>query len=429
MSAFEELKESRNLLISLLPASQYASAFNADHTEIMDRYFRESLQESKAGNHLFSKRTPFAILAVGGYGREELSLHSDIDILILFDSRIPFLAKGLTEDILYPLWDLGLDLGYGTRTIKDCLRLSTDDFEVLTSMMDARFLCGNSPLFLDLMANLQKKVVSRRKTAFGRWLEDLYQIRMDTNGDASVVLEPNLKEGIGGLRDYHHILWIAKAYFSLMAPRDFEYSGKLSHKEYLGMRDHLRFIWLVRNHLHQLSGRKNDRLDFEYQEKIAPRLGYQDREDLLAVEQFMGDLHASMASIKSLNRAFARTHFPKGRSLWKGSEPFDVLKGLHSHQGEIGFNSATDILSDPLLLMTIFEQSSRIKYPLSMEARRLVTEFLSLVDDGFRSARKAGRSFLRNCMRLRSLSIQSAAVTLTGNFRRPIFMVECSRCW
>ncbi len=79
------------------------------------------------------------------------------------------------------------------------------------------------------MANLQKKVVSKRKTAFGRWLEDLYQIRMDTNGDASFVLEPNLKEGIGGLRDYHHILWIAKAFFSLMGPRDLEYSGKLSH--------------------------------------------------------------------------------------------------------------------------------------------------------------------------------------------------------
>jgi len=394
MSAFEELKESRNRLISLLPASQTMGAFQADHTEIMDEYFRGSLQESEAGYRLFSKRTPFAFLAVGGYGRKEFSLHSDVDILILFGSRIPSLAKELAEEIFYPLWDLGLDLGYGTRTIKDCLRLSKDDFEVLTSMMDARFLCGDSPLFLDLMANLQKKVISKRKAVFGRWLEDLYQIRMDTNGDASSVLEPNLKEGIGGLRDYHHILWMAKAFFSLMAPRDLEYSGKLSHKEYLGMRNHLRFIWLVRNHLHQLSGRKNDRLDFEYQEKIAPRLGYQAREDLLAVEEFMGDLHASMASIKSLNRAFVRTHLPNGRSLWKGSEPFDVGKGLHFHQGEIGFKSATDILSDPLLLMTIFEQSSRTDYPLSMEARRLVSEFLSLVDDDFRRAKKSAMGFL-----------------------------------
>ncbi|MBW1781764.1 MAG: [protein-PII] uridylyltransferase [Deltaproteobacteria bacterium] len=394
-SAFEELKESRTELITLLPTSQAGADFQARHTEIMDQYFRTSLQESRAGQRLFSNKTPFALLAVGGYGRKELSLHSDVDILILFGSRIPDLAKGLTEEILYPLWDLGLDLGYGTRTIKDCLRLSKGDFEVLTSMMDARFLCGDSPLFLDLMASIQKKVVSKRKTVFGRWLEDLYQIRMDTNGDASVILEPDLKEGIGGLRDYHYILWMAKAFFSLMVPRDLEYTGKLSHNEYLELRHHLEFIWLVRNHLHQLSGRKNDRLMFEYQETTAPRLGYRDRKDLLAVEQFMGDLHASMAAIKSLNRAFVRAQLPRGRGPWKSTEPLDGVQGLHMHQGEIGFDSATEILSDPLLLMTIFEQSAQTRCPLSMEARRLVSEFLSLVDSGFRRSKQGARGFLK----------------------------------
>ena len=92
-------------------------------------------------------------------------------------------------------------------------------------MMDARFLCGDSLLFLDLMETLQKKVISKRKTIFGRWLEDLYQVRMDVKGDASVVLEPDLKDGIGGLRDYHYILWLAKAIFNLVASRDLEYSG------------------------------------------------------------------------------------------------------------------------------------------------------------------------------------------------------------
>ncbi|MBW1943511.1 MAG: [protein-PII] uridylyltransferase [Deltaproteobacteria bacterium] len=394
MSAFEELKESRNRLISLLPASQSMIAFHADHTEIMDQYFRGSLQESEAGHRLFSKRTPFAFLAVGGYGRKELSLHSDIDILILFGSRIPSLAKGLTEEIFYPLWDLGLDLGYGTRTIKDCLRLSKDDFEVLTSMMDARFLCGDSRLYLNLMGSLEKKVISKRAVAFSRWLEDMYKIRMDTSGDASYLLEPNLKEGIGGLRDYHHILWIAKAFFRLITPRDLEYSGKLSHNEYQRLKSHLDFIWLVRNHLHQLSGRRNDRLSFEYQEKISRRLGYKDRKDLLSVEQFMGELHTSMASIKSLNRSFVKTHLPKGKGVTRTFQTFDATEDLHIHMGEIGFKSATDILSNPLLLMSIFEQSSHSGCPLSMEARRLVQEFLFLVDDAFRSSKKAIRSFL-----------------------------------
>jgi len=360
----------------------------------MDQYFRGGLQDSNAGQRLFKEKTPFAFLAVGGYGRKELSLWSDVDIISLFSHKIPYLAKELAEEIFYPLWDLGIELGYGTRTIKDCLKLCKSDFQVLTSMMDPRFLCGDSPLYLHLMEDLKQKIISKKAVAFCRWLEDFHDIRMETFGDASHLLEPNLKEGIGGLRDYHQILWIANALFGLRAPRDLEYLGKLSHNEYQELRKHLEFIWLVRNHLHQLSGRKNDRLDFEYQEKIAPRLRYQDREDLLGVEQFMGDLHASMASIKSLNRAFARTHLPKRRSLWKESKPLDVVRGLHSIQGEIRFNSATDILSDPLLLMTIFEQSSRVDCPLSMEARRLVSEFLSLVDDGFRRARKASRSFL-----------------------------------
>jgi len=394
-TAFEELKEARNRLISRLPASQETGDFQACHTEMMDHYFRTSLEESGAGRRLFSNKTPFALLAVGGYGRKELSIHSDVDVLILFGPRMPDLAKGLTEEILYPLWDLGLDLGYGTRTIKDCIRLSKDNFEVLTSMMDARFLCGDSPLFLDLMANIQKRVVAKRRTAFARWLEDLYQIRMEANGDASVVLEPDLKEGIGGLRDYHHILWIAKAFFQLMAPRDLEYTGKLSHNEYAELRHNLSFIWLVRNHLHQLSGRKNDRLNFEYQEKTAPRLGYRDHRDLLAVEQFMGDLHAAMASIKALNRAFARAHLPRERGLWKRAEPVEVAEGLHVHQGEINFDSATAILTDPLLLMTLFEESSRTGCPLSMEARRLVSEFLTLVDDGFRKSKEAAKGFLK----------------------------------
>ena len=393
-SAFEELRDARNRLISLLPASRSMNAFQMDHTEIMDQYFRKSLQESETGRRLFSKKVSFAFLAVGGYGREELSLHSDIDILILFGSKIPAPAKGLTEEVFYPLWDLGLELGYGTRTIKDCTKLCKGDFEVLTSMLDARFLCGDSNLYMNLKESLEKTLTPKRAAALGRWLEDRYQIRMDTYGDASFLLEPNLKDGIGGLRDYHHILWIAKSFFHLLTPRDLEYSGRLSHHEYQELQAHLDFIWIIRNQLHQLSDRRNDRLSFEYQEKIGRRLGYKDRKDLLSVEQFMGDLHTSMAAIKSLNRSFIRTHLLKAKAAARMLQPFEAMENLNIHQGEIGFDSATAILSNPLLLINIFEHSSHSGCPLSMEARRLVREFLFLVDDAFRNSKKATRSFL-----------------------------------
>ncbi len=360
----------------------------------MDQYFRGGLQDSNAGHRLFKEKTPFAFLAVGGYGRKELSLCSDVDILILFSHKIPSLAKELAEEIFYPLWDLGIELGYGTRTIKDCLKLCKSDFQVLTSMMDSRFLCGDSPLYLHLMEDLKQKIISKKAVAFCRWLEDFHDIRMETFGDASHLLEPNLKEGLGGLRDYHQILWVANALFGLRAPRDLEYLGKLSHNEYQELREHLEFIWIVRNFLHQLSNRRNDRLSFEYQEQIAQKLSFKDQDNFLAVEQFMGRLHSSMASIKSLNRSFVRTHFPDGRGNRKQYQASDVTGGLHIHDGEIEFDSAIAIVSNPVLLMTIFEESSRLGCPLSMEARRLVREFLFFVDDRFKKSEKAVEGFL-----------------------------------
>jgi [protein-PII] uridylyltransferase len=268
------LEDARNALTEQFEKGESLDSFSEAYTEIMDQYFRQSHLNSKTGRRLFKKKGAFALLAVGGYGRKELDFHSDIDILILFGSKIPPLAKDLVEEFLYPLWDLGLDLGYGVRSIKDCLSLSKNDFEVLTSLMDARFICGDSPLYLSLMESLHKKIAKKKAVEISRWLEACHQIRMETFGDASHLLEPNLKEGIGGLRDYHQILWHSKALFELRTPRDLEYHGKLSHREYEKLRKNLEFIWTVRNRLHQLTGRKNDRLSFEYQEDIALWLGY-----------------------------------------------------------------------------------------------------------------------------------------------------------
>ncbi len=383
--ASEELEASKWRLLSRFDEGKVSRTFQEDHCESFDAYFRRCHQDTKVGHDLFKKKMNFAVLAVGGYGRKELNLHSDIDVLILFKSKIPALAKDLSADFFYPLWDLGVDLGYGVRSLRDCLSLCRDDFEVLTSLMDARFLCGDSPTYLTLMENLYKKVITKRAVAFIRWLEDNHQVRKETFGDASYLLEPNLKDGIGGLRDYHQILWSAGASFGLRSPRDLEYQGKLSHNEYRELRESLHFIWLVRNTLHHLAGRKNDRLGFEYQKKMAEKLGFQDKGSFLAVEQFMGKLHSAMATIKSLNRSFMTSYFSDKTAPGKQFETTQV-NGLHVQMGEIGFDSATAILSNPSLLLSIFEESARSGCPLSMEAGRLIREFLFLVDDAFRES-------------------------------------------
>ena len=390
----DELKKSKEILASRFSTGELKEGFHEDYSEIIDQYFRSSMQESDTGKDLFKKKIPYALIAVGGYGRKELCLYSDIDILILFNNKIPTGAKTLTEEIFYPMWDLGLELGYGVRNIKDCLALCRDDFEVLTSLMDARFLCGDSLLYLTLIENLQKKVVNKKSAALDRWLKDLHRMRMKSFGDASHLLEPNLKEGIGGLRDYHHILWTAKAFFNIRDLKGLEYLGKLSYKEYHELEERITFILFVRNHLHQISGRKNDRLSFEYQEEIARKLGYKNRKNIPAVEQFLGRLHAYMESIKSLHHSFLFSHTPKDHINKKSLQPIDISKGLQIFQDELGFNSAKAIITDPPILMDIFEQSSCSGYSISMDAKRLIREFLYLVDDNFRRSKKAVQSFL-----------------------------------
>jgi [protein-PII] uridylyltransferase len=393
-SPSKELKYSKDSLISQFLSGQISETYRQSYTEILDQYFRTSLQESRSGQILFRGKKPFALMAVGGYGRGELSLHSDIDILVLFGKKIPQMAKALVKEVFYPLWDLGFDVSYGTRNISDCISLSRVDFEVLTSMLDARFIGGDSKLYLSLMENFEKKVISKKAIAFSKWLENRDQVRMETFGDASHLLEPNLKEGIGGLRDYHQVLWLAKAFFHLRTPRELEYTGKLSDNEYKSLIKHLNFIWLVRNHLHQLSGRKKDRLGFEHQEEIAQRLGFRKEKDLLAVEQFLGELHASMAAIKSLHRSFVISYLPKRHKIKSDFPSYESTKDFYLSEAQINFNSATAILSNPYLLMDIFQESSQSGYPLSMEARRLVREFLHLVDDEFRKSEKVVGGFL-----------------------------------
>jgi [protein-PII] uridylyltransferase len=394
-SPSDELKSARNGLISLFSAGEVSDAFQENLTEITDAYFRASVQESDTGQRLFGDKKPFALVAVGGYGRRDLCIHSDIDVLILFHSKVPSAAKNMAEHVFYPLWNLGLDVGHGVRTLKDYLSLAGENLEALTSLMDARFICGDSPLYLELMERVEKRLLPEKGLALSRWLEEQNQMRMALFGDASSLLEPNLKEGIGGLRDYHHLLWLAKAFFHVRTTKDLEYSGILSHKEYADLESHLNLIHLVRNQLHLESGRKNDRLTFDRQERIAKSLSFKDQDGLLAVEQFLSQVHASMGAIKSLHRSFVFTHFPASRRNGAGPDAVESLSApFHMDQGEIHFPSATDILSDPLLLPDIFAAAAKAGRPLSLESKRLVREFLYLVDDSFRSSERASRGFL-----------------------------------
>ncbi|NLA74407.1 MAG: [protein-PII] uridylyltransferase, partial [Deltaproteobacteria bacterium] len=388
------LRDARDALFTDFSNGSVKEAFQERYSEIIDDYFSSSLKESKTGQYLFKNRHPFALVAVGGYGRRDLCMYSDIDILVLFGKNIPPNAKSLVEELFYPLWDLGLEVGYGIRSVEDCISLGHTDYKVLTSLMDARFVCGDLPVYLDMTALLKQRVMDRESEKLIRWLQERNAMRMINFGDASHLLEPNLKEGIGGIRDYNHILWMAKALFNAWSLKELAQLGKLSYQESEELTRVVGFISNARNHLHQVSNRKNDRMGFTFQEEIAKRLGYKKYGKTPAVEQFLEDLHSSMESIKILHRSFLYGHAVKRAPRKIQVVLDDIRQGLHLHHDEIAFNSARVILDDPSILMRIFEISAKYNLTLTMDARRFTHEFLTLIDDRFRGSEKIFNSFL-----------------------------------
>jgi [protein-PII] uridylyltransferase len=354
------------------------------HARIIDDYFFQCFEASQVGPELGIFKNPFAIIALGGYGRKEQCIHSDVDLLFLFKKKIPKRADALIREMVYPLWDVGLDVGYAIRSMKECLGLAAQDYEVLTSLLDARIVCGVSQLNVEMKSALVDNLFPRKGNHILSWLVERNRERHQRFGDSSYLLEPNLKEGHGGLRDYHTMLWIARIRSNLKEQRDLEYDGFLSHDEYRTLSEAVSFIWYVRNHLHHIANRRCDQLYFEYQEKLADVLGYKAVNGFQPVERFLGVLHGHMESVKQIHEMFIY-ELGLSRKIRRDPKKMKVskVKGLKIDRGEIYFNSPGSIPKNPDLLVEIFRESVRLKTPLSADAKRLIKEFLYLADKPF----------------------------------------------
>jgi [protein-PII] uridylyltransferase len=371
--------------------------FLKQHARLLDDYFRQAFETSMVGPRMDISKNPYTIIALGGYGREEQCIHSDVDLLFLFKKRVPAQAEKLIQEIVYPLWDIGFDVGYATRSLKECLALASIDFEVFTPILDARFICGWSLVYSELLDQLRQKLIRKKSRTIINWLVEKNKMRHAQFGDSAYLLEPNLKEGQGGLRDYHTMLWISQIEFNLKQPRDLEYLGLLSQVEFQSLTRALRFIWYIRNHLHYLCGRKCDQLNFENQLKLAQVLKYKKINHQQPVERFLGELHGRMEYLKQQHLMFLHElGFEKKRKRRRKSNKTSEVEGLEVIRwGMLNFTSPEKIVESPVLLMKIFEESARLKIPLSAEAKRLVREFSYLADNKFRNSEPIVKSFER----------------------------------
>lgn len=237
------------------------------------------------------------LVAVGGYGREELHLHSDIDILILIPSKSHKAHQKSVSNFLTLLWDIGLEIGHATRDMDDCVA-EINDLSVVTTLLESRILFGNENLFRQMKVIIKDSDWSSQSFFVEKQKEQ--SSRHSLFSETAYNLEPNLKESPGGLRDIHTMVWVAKWYFDIDLLGQYTQESYLSLNEYQLLEQGQLFLWKVRFALHLIAKRREDRLTFQYQKEVAKMLGYKDSESM-AVEQLMKDYYQNATRVSRLN--------------------------------------------------------------------------------------------------------------------------------
>ncbi|HBA89250.1 MAG TPA: [protein-PII] uridylyltransferase [Geobacter sp.] len=344
------------------------------------------------------KTGQLALVAVGGYGRRELNPYSDLDLLFLYSGKETKVVEEAANRLLYFLWDLRLDVGYSVRTLSDCVEMAGNDVTVKTALLDSRFLTGSEHLFRDLKKLMVTQVLAKRSDSFITEKLDELKKRREKYGSSVYILEPNIKEGEGCLRDLHTAMWVAKIKYKVDEPRELVIKGVLSEDE-LGMYySSLNYLWRIRNELHYLAGRKNDQLTFETQTSMARFFGYEDRGKTLAVEQFMQDfyLHANRVEhFSSLLITKCSQRDDSARKILGYFTRRPVGEGFYVMKGELVVPDESVIAKDPTRLMKIFEHAQKQGVTIALGTKTLIRENLDLVNDKFRRSKEANASFFK----------------------------------
>ncbi|MFZ1480480.1 MAG: [protein-PII] uridylyltransferase, partial [Paracoccaceae bacterium] len=340
-----------------------------------------------------------AVLSVGGYGRAEMAPQSDVDLLFLTPWKITPWAESMIETMLYLLWDLKLKVGHSVRTVADCIRLGREDITIRTALLEHRFIAGFQPLAAELADRLWGELFRNTGPEFIEAKLAERAERHKRQGGQRYVLEPNVKEGKGGLRDLQTLYWIGKYLHRVPAARELVAMGLFRPEEYDTFRTAEDFLWAVRCHLHYSAKRPNDTLTFDMQVEVAARMGYRDTGGRRAVEVFMQDYFRHATRVGELTRVFLTQlearHAKREASLFGIFKLTKrVKKGFKLVGGRIDVADPASFLSDKLNLLRVFEEGLRTGYLIHPNVMRIVTANLDLIDDDMRADPEAIRIFL-----------------------------------
>jgi [protein-PII] uridylyltransferase len=347
-----------------------------------------------------------SVIAVGGYGRGTLAPGSDIDLLFLMSGQDKERTAKITEFLLYALWDARQKVGHATRSIEDCIKLAKGDNTILTSILEARYICGDEELFDQLVLRFRREIVRTSAKKFVTEKLAERDQRHTKSGDSRYAVEPDLKDGKGGLRDLHTLFWIAKFLFDTNSPDELAVKGAFTASELARFRKCEDFLWAVRCHLHFIAKRGEDRLSFDRQIEMAERLGYKSHQGLRDVERFMKHYFLIAKDVGDLTRIFCASLEAKqfkdvpslsrmiGRLIPRKDVGIKGNKDFKIESGRISVASADVFSSNPINMLRIFKLAGHTGIEIHPDALKDMRKSLRLIDDNLRADPEANAIFL-----------------------------------
>ena len=401
------LREARRDGLAVIAAAFRASPFKSRPTTRAYSWLTDQivgLVLHVATTHLHPRPNPtdaerLSLLAVGGYGRGEMAPQSDVDLLFLTPYKITPWSESVIESMLYMLWDLKLKVGHASRTVKDCIRLAREDYTIRTSLVENRHLAGDAPLARELGDRLWNDLFKSTASDFIEAKLTERTERHRKQGGQRYVVEPNVKEGKGGLRDLQSLFWIAKYVNGVKDAAELVDLKVFSPDEFHTFVKAEDFLWAVRCHLHLISGRPTDQLTFDMQVEVAAAMGYTDHGGRRGVEHFMQDYFRQATHVGDLTRIFLtalEANHTKSEPMLvrlltrrkRAKQPYAIK------QNRLTIADQPAFFADKLNMLRIFEEALRTGTLLHPDAMRLIAANLDLIDEDMRTTKEANRLFI-----------------------------------
>lgn len=342
------------------------------------------------------------IAAVGGYGRGSLAPYSDIDLLIIWPYKRTAWSESVAEYMLYMMWDLGLKVGYATRSLDECMRLGREDMTIRTTLLESRYVTGSREIVDALKKRFWDEIA---KDTGAEFIAAKLKERNDRHkrvGNSRYLVEPNLKDGKGGLRDLHTLYWIAKYLYRTQSTADLVDTGLLTATEFNAFKRAEAFLWDVRCHLHFTAGRAEERLTFDRQQELSARMGYKDLPNAPAVEAFMKNYFLIAKDVGDLTRIICaglelrqQKRTPALARLIESVQARGLdAPGFTLTHGRVDAENDHVFVADPVNLLRLFHIADQKDLLIHPNALRLVTRSLHLIDDGLRENVEANQLFI-----------------------------------